>query len=74
MLIIAVPISFVLKTVYVSARAWLVGAEMDSAFSPEQRTRRGGFVHRIGKRNSRRIRASTGWTDNHEPCEQTLAL
>lgn len=38
LLIIAVPISFVLATEYVSARAWLVGAEMGSAFSLEQRT------------------------------------
>jgi hypothetical protein len=38
LLIIAVPISFALATQYVTARMWLVGGDLRSAFSPEQRT------------------------------------
>jgi hypothetical protein len=38
LLIIAVPISFALATQYVTARMWLVGGDMSSPFSVEQRT------------------------------------
>ena len=38
LLIIAVPISFVLATQYVTARMWLVGGDLGPAFSVEQRT------------------------------------